>query len=336
MESVTQPPTAQEAGEGPSGVLDLSGLQSGLVEPSGEPSSTPYFSGDSSGTIDVSAESSAATSTSGEASGFPEVTLITSDFVEGVTEPTVSQELGQRPPLAHTPQIFESSGEASASGDISGATSRFPGSGVEASSFPEPGLETSAYPEPGVGASAAPEASGGASGSPDLSETTSAFDGAGLGGASGLGTSGSTSASQEGPTEGSPPSGVSGEPLRGTSTYDVVTETSGWASATATASGDRTELSGDPSGHTSGLGIVIGTSVPEFERTPQTQRPAEARLEFESSSPLHSGEEMQTAETATFLTDTSTPASPEGAGESGATTTGIVGISPCPPVNVFV
>ncbi|XP_036909549.1 aggrecan core protein [Sturnira hondurensis] len=323
VESVTQPPTAQEAGEGPSGVLDFSGLQSGLAELSGEPSSAPYFSGDFSGTTDGSAESSAATSTSGEASGFPEVTLITSEFVEGVTEPTVSQELGQRPPLAHTPQIFESSGEASASGDVSGATPRFPGSGVGASSVPESSLETSAYPEPGVGASAAPEASGEASGSPGLSETTSASHEADLGRASGLDASGSTSAFHEGPTEGLTPSGASGESLRGTSTYDVVTETSGWASAIATASGDRTELSGDPSGHPAGLDVVLSTSAPEFERTPQTQRPAEARLEPESSSPLHSGEEMQTAETATFLTDTSIPASPEGTGESGATTTDI-------------
>ncbi|XP_053514883.1 aggrecan core protein [Artibeus jamaicensis] len=323
VESVTQPPTAQEAGEGPSGVLDLSGLPSGLGEPSGEPSSTPYFSGDFSGTTDGSAESSAATSTSGEASGFPEVTLITSEFVEGVTEPTVSQELGQRPPLVHTPQTFESSGEASASGDVSGAAPRFPGSGVEASSVPESSLETSAYPGPEVGASAAPEASGGASGSPGLSEATSVFHEADLGGASGLDASGSTSAFREGPTEGSTLLGVSGESLRGTSTYDVVTETSGWASATATAAGDRTELSGDPSGHTSGLDVVLSTGAPEFERTPQTQRPAEARLELESSSPLHSGEEMQTAETATFLTDASTPASPEGTGESGTTTTDI-------------
>ena len=125
------------------GSLDQSGLQSGLVEPSGEPASTPYFSGDFSGTTDVSGESSAATSTSGEASGLPEVTLITSELVEGVTEPTVSQELGQRPPVTYTPQLFESSGEASASGDVP----RFPGSGVEVSSVPESSGETSAYPE---------------------------------------------------------------------------------------------------------------------------------------------------------------------------------------------
>ncbi|ELK18255.1 Aggrecan core protein [Pteropus alecto] len=337
VESVTQPPTAQEAGEGPSGVLelsgahsgapdvsgdpsgflDLSGLQSGLVEPSGAPSSTPYFSGDFSGTSDVSGESSAATSTSGEASGLPEVTLITSEFIEGVTEPTVSQELGQRPPLTHTPQLFESSSEASASGDISGATSRFPGSGIEASSIPESSSETSAYPEAGVGVSAAPEASGGASWSPDLSETTSAFHEADLERASGLGVSDTTSAFQEGPREGSTPPEMSGA---STTTYDVGAETSGWPSATPVASGERTEISGDLSGHASGLDVVISTSVPEFEWTQQTERPAEAHLEIESSSPLHSGEETRTAETATTPTDASIPAFLEETKDSEATT----------------
>ncbi|XP_039714145.1 aggrecan core protein isoform X2 [Pteropus medius] len=336
VESVTQPPTAQEAGEGPSGVLelsgahsgapdmsgdhsgflDLSGLQSGLVEPSGAPSSTPYFSGDFSGTSDVSGESSAATSTSGEASGLPEVTLITSEFIEGVTEPTVSQELGQRPPLTQTPQLFESSSEASASGDISGATSRLPGSGIEASSIPESSSETSAYPEAGVGVSAAPEASGGASWSPDLSETTSAFHEADLERASGLGVSGTTSAFQEGPREGSTPPEMSGA---STTTYDVGAETSGWPSATPVASGERTEISGDLSGHASGLDVVISTSVPEFEWTQQTERPAEAHLEIESSSPLHS-EETRTAETATTPTDASIPASLEETKDSEATT----------------
>lgn len=345
VESVTPPATAQEAGEGPSGILelsgapsgapdvsgdhsglsDLSGLQSGLVEPSGEPPSTPYFSGDFSGTTDVSGESSAAAgSASGAASGLPDVTLITSEFVEGVTEPTVSQELGQRPPLIHTPQIFESSGEASTSGDLSGATPSFPGSGLEATSVPESRSETPAYPEAGVGVSAAPEASGVASGTPDWSETTSSFHVADLEGTSGLGVSGSPPTSQEGPTEGSTPSGMSGE---STTTYDVATETSGWPSAPPVASGDGLESSGDLSGHTSGLGVVVGTSVPEFEWTPQSQRPAEAHLEMESSSPVHSGEEAQTAEMAISPTDASSiPTSAEGTGGSEATTTGMVGI----------
>nr|XP_060473673.1 aggrecan core protein isoform X2 [Panthera onca] len=334
VESVTQAPTAQEAGEGPSGIvelsgahsgapdvsgehsgfLDLSGPQSGLVEPGGEPSSTPYFSGDFSGTVDVSGESSAATGTSGEASGLPEVTLITSEFVEGVTEPTVSQELAQRPPVTHTPRLFESSGEASASGEMSGATPTFPGSGV--GSVPESSSETPAFPEAGAGASAAPEASGGASGSPDVSETTSTFPDADVEGGSGLAVTGSTSAFPEGPGEGSATPEAREEP---TTTHDVGTEASGWASATPMASGDRTEIGGDLSGHTSGLDVVIGTSVPESEWTQQTQRPAEAHLEIESSSPLHSGEETQTAETATFPTDASIPTPPGGTDESAAT-----------------
>ncbi|XP_033044967.1 aggrecan core protein isoform X1 [Trachypithecus francoisi] len=334
VESVTQAPTAQEAGEGPSGILelsgthsgapdmsgdhsgflDLSGLQFGLVEPSREPPSTPYFSGDFASTTDVSGESSAAMGTSGEASGLPEVTLITSEFIEGVTEPTVSQELGQRPPVTHTPQLFESSGEASAAGDISGATPVLPGSGVEVSSVPESSSETSPYPEAGVGASAAPETSGEDSGSPDLSETTSAFHEADLERSSGLGVSGSTLTFQEGEASAAPE--VSG---KSTTTGDVGTEAPGLPSATPTASGDRTEISRDLSGHTSGLGIVISTSIPESEWTQQTQRPAEAHLETESSSLLYSGEETHTAETATSPTDASIPASPEWTGESEST-----------------
>uniref|UniRef100_A0A9L0SCK6 Aggrecan core protein n=1 Tax=Equus caballus TaxID=9796 RepID=A0A9L0SCK6_HORSE len=333
VESVTQAPTAQEAGEGPSGILelsgahsgapavsgdhsgfsDLSGLPSGLVEPSGEPSSTPHFSGDFSGTIDVSGASSAATSTSGEASGLPEITLITSEFVEGVTEPTVSQELGQRPPVTFTPQLVESSGEASASGEAGGATPGFPGAGVEASSVPESGHETSAYPEAGVVASAAPEASGGASGSPDLSAATSASREADLDGGSGLGVSGSTSPFHEGPREGSASPEASGV---STTTYHVGTEASGWPSAAPAASRDRTDSSGDPSGHTSGPDVVLSTSLPESEWTPQMQRPAEALLEIESSSPLYSGEETPTAETAVSPTEASIPASPGGPGVS--------------------
>ncbi|XP_046293026.1 aggrecan core protein isoform X3 [Marmota monax] len=341
VESVTQAPTAQEAGEGPSGILelsgahsgapdmsgdhsgslDLSGLQSGMVEPSGEPSSTPYFSGDFSSTAEISGESSVATSTSGEASGLPEVTLITSEFMEGVTEPTVvSQELGQRSPVTYTPQLFEASGEASASGDISGATPTFPSSGVEASSVPEASSELSAYPEAEVGTSAAPEASGEASGevsgASTLQETTSALHEADPEKASGLGVSSSPWAFQEGSMEGSAAPEVTRE---STITYDVGTEASGMPSASPVTSGDRTEISGDLSGQTSGMDIVISTSIPESEWNQQTQRPAEAHLEIESSSPLFSREETQTAGTATSPTDASIPASPEGSGEAEST-----------------
>ncbi|XP_073917577.1 aggrecan core protein isoform X1 [Castor canadensis] len=319
VESVTQAPPAQEAGEGPSGVLELSGahsgdhsgsvdligLQSGIVEPSGEPPSTPYFSGDFSSTSDTSGESLASPSASGDTSGLPEVTLITSEFVEGVTEATVSQELGQRPPVTHVPVLFEASGESSASGDMGGATPTFPGPGGEPSVVPEASSGSSAYPESGV----APEASSEAPESTDLREATSAFPESALTSASGLGPSSSPWTFHEGPREGSAGPEVSGEV---TPSYDVGTE----VSATPMASGDRTEVRGDPSGHTSGLDVILSTSEPESEWIQQTQRPAEARLETESSGRWYSGEETPTANTATYPTDASIPAAPQGAGEA--------------------
>ncbi|XP_004455283.2 aggrecan core protein [Dasypus novemcinctus] len=327
VESVTQAPTAQEAGEGPSGILDLSGdhsgvpdmsgdhsgvldtsgLQSGLAEPSGEPQSIPYFSGDFSGVTDISGESSATISTSGEASGLPEVTLITSDFVEGVTEPTVAQELGQRPPVTQL-QTFESSGEGSASGDIRGATPRLPEPGVDASSVPESSGETSAYPETEARASAAPEASGDAATPPEPSVTPSVSPGAALDTASGLGLDGSTSAFEEG----SAAPEVSGDPA---ATHDVGAEASGLPSATPLASGDRTESSGDPPGPTAGAEVVLGTSTPEAAWAPQTQRPAAAHPESESSGAPRSGEESPSAETAATPTD-AVPTPSGGTGES--------------------
>ncbi|XP_029411818.1 aggrecan core protein isoform X2 [Nannospalax galili] len=337
VESITQGPTAQEAEEGPSGILELSGahsgapdvsgdhsgslhlstLQSGLMESSTELSSTPYFSGDFPSTSDISGESSAATSASGETLGLSEVTLITSELVEGVTEPTVSQELGQGPPVTRTPQLLEASGEASASGDLDEAVTAFPGSEVEASSVLEASSEPSVYLEGGV--SATPEASGELSGSPDLHKTTSAFHKVDLETSSGLGVSSTSWNFQEGSREGSATLEVSGE---STTTSSIDTETSRVLSTTPTASGDRTEISGDLSGHISELDVVISTSLPESEWAQQTQRPAETHQEVESSSsPSPSGEETQTAETAMSLTDASRPTFPEGSGETVSTIT---------------
>nr|XP_051695795.1 aggrecan core protein isoform X36 [Oryctolagus cuniculus] len=327
VESVTQAPTAQEA-EGPSDILELSGvhsglpdvsgahsgfldpsgLQSGLVEPSGEPPRTPYFSGDFPSTPDVSGEASAATSSSGDISGLPEVTLVTSEFMEGVTRPTVSQELGQGPPMTHVPKLFESSGEALASGDTSGAAPAFPGSGLEASSVPESHGETSAYAEPGTKAAAAPDASGEASGSPDSGEITSVFREAAGEGASGLEVSSSSLASQQGPREGSASQEVSGE---STTSYEIGTETSGLPLATPAASEDRAEVSGDLSGRTP-VPVDVVTNVPEAEWIQHSQRPAEMWPETKSSSPSYSGED--TAGTA------ASPASADTPGEPGPTT----------------
>ncbi|NXD61540.1 PGCA protein, partial [Eolophus roseicapillus] len=215
MEAVTQPSVAQEVGEGPSGVIETSGYPSGdrgpsgegsgAVETSGFPSGTgdfsgelsgiPYITGDIPGATDLSGQSSAVTDVSGEASGLPEVTLVTSDLEEVVTRPTVSQELGGETAVT-IPYGFGASGEASASGELSGETSALPESGVEtsaayeikisgeASAFPEIRIETStsqdisgetsAFPEIRIETFTSQEATGETSGYPEISIETSA------------------------------------------------------------------------------------------------------------------------------------------------------------------
>ncbi|XP_031811432.1 aggrecan core protein [Sarcophilus harrisii] len=336
VESSIPTPTAEEAGEGPSGVLeisgtpsgetesfgeisgtlDLSGSQSGLIETSGESSSVPSFSGDFSGVTDVSGESSAVTSSSGEASGFPEVTLITTDLVEAVTKPTVSQELGQRSPVT-LPYFVESSGESSFSGEFSGMSTTHE-TEVEASAAPEVSGDLSAYPE----ASAVPDVSGTTStlyetehkvssslngsgetstfqepsSTPDLSGDSSAFHGISEETSTTSDMSGETSSPQEMDLETSSVPLASGEfPV----SHEDRTEVSG------EASGVPTLPLPDVSGDTSLPDVVISTSVSETEFRHQTPSPEEAQTEIESSSPLVSGEEIEKAGTVPTPTDTS-------------------------------
>ncbi|NXJ38082.1 PGCA protein, partial [Ciconia maguari] len=192
VEVVTQTSVAQEVGEGPSGMIEISGFPSGdrglsgegsgAVETSGfpsatgdfsgEPSGIPYVSGDISGATDLSGQSSAVTDISGEASGLPEVTLVTSDLVEVVTRPTVSQELGGETAVTF-PYGFGPSGEASSSGELSGETSALPESGIETSTAYEISGETSAFPETSIETSTIQEISGETSAFPEASVETS-------------------------------------------------------------------------------------------------------------------------------------------------------------------
>ncbi|XP_042554465.1 LOW QUALITY PROTEIN: aggrecan core protein [Dipodomys spectabilis] len=309
--SRTQAPTAQEAGEGPSGLwelggahsgehsgfVDLSGLQPGREASGGDPPSPPDSSGDfSSPATDLSGDSSGRASASGDASGSPDITWIASELVEGVTEPTVSQELGRGPPATHTPPFSEASGEVPV---WSGATPAFSGAGVEASVTPEASGGSSAYPEATVN----PEASSEAPWS-----TPAAFPEAGLASASGLGANGSPWAFQEGSGVGTASPEVNTEVTTG---YDVDTE----APVAPSASGDRTEISGDPSGHTSGPDMDITASIVEFVRP--TEGPAEAHLETESLSPWQTEDQTQTSNTAAAPTDASSPTSrTQGSGEA--------------------
>ncbi|NXC65819.1 PGCA protein, partial [Anhinga anhinga] len=192
VEVVTQMSVAQEVGEGPSGMIEISGFPSGdrglsgegsgAVETSGfpsgtgdfsgEPSRIPYISGDISGATDLSGQSSAVTDISGDTSGFPEVTLVTSDLVEVVTRPTVSQELGGETAVTF-PYGFGPSGEASSSGELSGETPALPESGIETSTAYEISGETSALPETSVETSTIQEISGETSAFPEFTIETS-------------------------------------------------------------------------------------------------------------------------------------------------------------------
>ncbi|NXB65328.1 PGCA protein, partial [Struthidea cinerea] len=191
VEVVTQTSVAQEVGEGPSGVIEISGFTSGdrglsgegsgAVETSGfpsgagdlsgEPSGIPYISGDFSGATDLSGQSSAVTDISGEASGLPGIPLVTSDLVEVVTRPTVSQELGGE--IVTFPYSLGPSGEASASGELSGETSALPEGALETSTAYEISGETSAFPETGIETSTIHEISGETSAFPEFNTETS-------------------------------------------------------------------------------------------------------------------------------------------------------------------
>ncbi|XP_041444162.1 aggrecan core protein-like isoform X2 [Xenopus laevis] len=122
-EPPTQGPDTQEAGGGPSVILEFSGISSGETLPSG----TQEGSLESSGIY---------------TSGFSQVTLITDDSVEAITKPSVSQELGGVT-LAYTI-------ETSASGDI----------GIETSATHETTLEGSTETSSGHITFLAPESSG--------------------------------------------------------------------------------------------------------------------------------------------------------------------------------
>ncbi|XP_032850249.2 aggrecan core protein isoform X2 [Tyto alba] len=192
VEVVTQVSVVQEVGEGSSGIIEISGFPSGdrglsgegsgameisgfpsgTGDFSGEPSGIPYISGDVSGATDLSGQSSAVTDISGEASGLPEVTLVTSDLVEVVTRPTVSQELGGETAITF-PYSFGPSGEASASGELSGETSALPESVTETSTAYETSGETSAFPETSIETSTTQEISGETSAFPETSVETS-------------------------------------------------------------------------------------------------------------------------------------------------------------------
>ncbi|NXV48228.1 PGCA protein, partial [Uria aalge] len=282
VEVVTQTSVAQEVGEGPSGMIEISGFPSGdrglsgegsgAVETSvfpsgtgdfsGESSGFPYVTGDISGATDLSGQSSAVTDISGESSGLPEVTLVTSDLVEVVTRPTVSQELGGET-AATFPYGFGPSGEASASGELSGEASALPESGTETSTAYEISGETSAFPETSVETSTIHEI-----------KTSTAHE-----------TSGEASALPAANIETAATSLAGGEPSGAPEEKEIPDATYG--AVTYSVAG--------VSGETSVPDVVISTSTPDVEPTQGPRNPEEAQLEIEPSPPAVSGQEMETA-----------------------------------------
>ena len=172
-----------------------------------------------------------------------------------------------------------------------------------------------------MGVSAAPEASSKLSEFPDLHGITSAFHEPDL-----EMTTPSTEVNsnpwtfQEGTREGSAAPEVSGE---SSTTSDIDTGTSGVPSATPMASGDRTEISGEWSDHTSEVNVAISSTITESEWAQPTRYPTETLQEIESPNPSYSGEETQTAETTMSLTDAPTLSSSEGSGETESTVAGM-------------
>ncbi|NXJ24197.1 PGCA protein, partial [Dicrurus megarhynchus] len=295
VEVVTQTSAAQEVGEGPSGMIEISGFTSGdgglsgegsgavetsgfpsgAGELSGEPPGIPYISGDFSGATDLSGQSSAVTDVSGEASGLPGITLVTSDLIEVVTRPTVSQELGGE--TVTFPYSVGPSGEASASGELSGETSALPEGALETSTAYEISGEASAFPETGIETSTIHEISGETSAFPEfntetstiqeISGETSAFPEIFTETSTGQEVSGETSAFPESSTETSTIQEISGETsafpeirIETSKSQDISGETSAFPEIrieTFTSQEARGEISGYPE-------ISIETStVPE-------------------------------------------------------------------------
>ncbi|CAM5091300.1 unnamed protein product [Natator depressus] len=321
VEVVTQTSVAQEVGEGPSGILeisglpsgereisgevsgvtDISGLPSGTVDISGEPLGIPYFSGDISGVTDLSGESSAVTGVSGEASGLPGITLVTSDLVEVVTKPTVSQELGGETAVT-LPHIFESSGDGSSSGEIGREASAFPEITVETSRFHEISIETSTVPETNGETSALPEITIEISTVHETSGETSAIAEISIEASTVHETSDEISALPEISIETSTfyktrgETSVLPEVNIETSGIAVVSETSGAPEERREdSSGTPTHPLSDVSGETSAPDVVISTSMPDTELTQEPMGPEEARLEIQSSTPMVSEQETEIA-----------------------------------------
>ncbi|KAL8197574.1 UNVERIFIED_CONTAM: hypothetical protein K2H54_033269 [Gekko kuhli] len=276
VEVATQPSVAQEAGEGTSGILEFSGFPSGetSVEPydvttasglpsgaadvSGASSGIPYFSGEIAGVTDLSGEPSAIAGISGETSGIPEVTLVTSDLVGAVTEPTVSQELtGGREAMHH--HFPESSGDAFTS---TREASAYPESTIKTPEYHDTIGETSIFHEDNVETSTIHEISGEALVLPEHHPETSTF----------FETGSEASALPQSHSETSGVPFISGLP---SGQYEERRQIHG------DSSGPPPHPASDGPEETFSPDILLSTSDPDSEPTEHAKRPEQTQVETE-------------------------------------------------------
>ncbi|XP_060115998.1 aggrecan core protein [Heteronotia binoei] len=305
VEVATQPSVAQEAG-GTSGTLEfsgfpsgeisgelydvttVSGLPSGAVDISEASSGIPYFSGEIAGITDLSGEPSAVAGTSGETSGIPEVTLISSDLVEAVTEPTVSQELAGGREALH-PHFSGSSGDAFTS---SGEASAYSESTIKTPEYHDVIDETSTFHEGSVETSTIHEISGGASVLPEHHPETSTF----------LETDSEASALPQSHPE------TSGVPfISGLSSgqYEVRSQIHG------DSSGPPPHPASDGPEETFLPDILLSTSDPDSEPTEYSKRPEETQVETEAYTHILSETEEAAAPEVPLTPPTATDVLPE-------------------------
>lgn len=308
VEVATQPSVAQEAGEGTSGILEfsgfpsgetsgehydvitVSGLPSGAVDISGASSGIPYFSTEISGVTDLSGEPSA--------SGIPEVTLVTSDLVEAVTEPTVSQELAGGRDAVHphfsgsSGDSFTSSGQASAYPESTIKTPEYHDITGETSTFHDIIGETSTFHEGSVETSTAHEISGEASVLPEHHPETSTF----------FETGSEASALPESHPEASGVPFISGLPSE---QYKERSQIHG------DSSGPPPHPASDSPGETFLPDILLSTSDPDSEATEHAKSPEETQAETEAYTHILSETEKAAVPEVPFTPPTATDVLPE-------------------------
>ncbi|XP_014377588.1 aggrecan core protein [Alligator sinensis] len=302
-------------------VQEASGETSALPEISIETATVGGTSGETSALPEISIETATVGGTSDETSALPEISIEaatvgeTSDetsalpeiSIEAATVGETSDETSALPEISiEAATVGETSDETSALPEISIETATVGGTSDETSALPEISIEAATVGGTSDETSALPEISIEAATIGETSDETSALSEISIETATAGGTSDETSALPEISIETATVHETSSE----TSTFpETSTDTSGISLVSGESSGtpeERREISTDTSGththtipdisgETSAPDIVISTSIPDVELTQEPKGPEEAQLEIESSTPMVSGQETETA-----------------------------------------